>query len=87
MISRTSRRFRELFDALPDEVQRRARRAYHRFIDDPNYPSLHFKLVDAQRSLYSVRINRDYRALGVRDNDRILWIWIGSHDEYEELLG
>lgn len=74
MISRTSQRFRDLLDALPDDVKRRARRAYQRFAEDPNYPSLHFKLADSERNLYSVRINRDYRALGIRDRDHSLWI-------------
>jgi len=33
-----------------------------------------------------VRITRDYRALGVRDGEAIVWFWIGSHADYERLL-
>lgn len=38
------------------------------------------------RSLYSVRITDDYRALGRRDGDDMIWLWIGSHAEYDQLL-
>jgi len=31
-------------------------------------------------------IGRGYRALGVRNNDCIVWLWIGSHEEYDKLL-
>jgi hypothetical protein len=28
----------------------------------------------------------DYRALGVREGDEIIWFWIGSHADYDRLL-
>ena len=31
-------------------------------------------------------LTRDYRAVGVRDEDTIIWFWIGSHSDYERLL-
>lgn len=86
MISRTARKFRKAFANLPVEIQRQARRAYRLWLENPNHPGLHFKLVDPQRNLYSVRIGRVYRALGVRNRDRIVWLWIGRHEEYEDLL-
>jgi hypothetical protein len=27
-----------------------------------------------------------YRAIGVRENDQVTWVWIGAHDEYDRLL-
>ncbi len=69
MISRTSLRFRLAFGRLPARVQRRARAAYRVFLRDPTHPSLRFKLVHADRPIYSVRIGLAYRALGVRDDD------------------
>jgi hypothetical protein len=33
-----------------------------------------------------VRITIEYRALGVRDADEIVWFWIGSHADYEKLI-
>ena len=36
--------------------------------------------------IYAVRIARDYRALGIKDGDSIVWFWIGSHADYGDLL-
>jgi hypothetical protein len=47
---------------------------------------LQFKKVSQTDPLYSVRINRHYRALGLWEGDRIDWFWIGGHDEYDQLL-
>jgi hypothetical protein len=86
MKSRTTERFRTCFQHLPHEIQRQAREAYRRFIENPAHPSLRFKLVHAVLPIYSVRISLDYRAVGVRDGDEMIWFWIGPHSEYERLL-
>lgn len=67
-------------------IKRRARKAYKLFEQDPRHPSLRFKKVHVEQPIYSVRITRDYRAIGVRDGDPIIWFWIGSHENYERLL-
>ena len=86
MNSRTTDRFRRAFGLLPAPAQVRARRAYAMFRRNPSHPSLRFKLVHPNRPIYSVRIGLAYRALGVRDQDDIVWFWIGSHADYELLL-
>ena len=86
MISRTSSRFWDAYVDLPEEVKRRARRAYQLFEEDPRHPSLRFKRVHSSVPIYSVRITRDYRAVGVRDEEAIIWFWIGSHADYDRLL-
>ena len=86
MNSRTSERFRLAFGRLPVRVQKRARAAYRLFRQDPSHPSLRFKQVHPSRSIYSVRIGLAYRALGVRDGDDVIWFWIGSHADYDELV-
>ena len=86
MNSRTTDRFRRAFARLPEKIQRKARDAYVRFRSDPGHPSLRFKQVHGTRPIYSVRISADYRALGVRDRDDIVWFWIGSHADYDRLL-
>jgi hypothetical protein len=72
--------------ALPKTARRQARNAYRLFADDPAHPGLRFKRVHPTRPIYSVRITRDYRALGVRDGEDIVWFWIGSHAEYDKML-
>jgi len=36
--------------------------------------------------VYSVRVSRNYRALGILEDGDIVWLWIGPHDEYDRLL-
>jgi mRNA-degrading endonuclease RelE of RelBE toxin-antitoxin system len=86
VISRTTKRFRQAFSKLPKSVQRQAREAYKLFQQDPSHPRLRFKRVHSQKPVYSVRINIDYRAVGIRDKDEIVWFWIGAHREYDKLL-
>jgi len=75
-----------LYDALPESVRRQAKIAYGRFAQDPHHPGLQFKQVHAAEPIYSARINRNYRAVGVRDGSEIVWFWIGSHADYDKLL-
>jgi len=86
MKSRTTRRFRQAYRALPPDIRRRAGRAYSLFEHNPHHPGLRFKKVHPETPIYSVRITRDYRALGIMEEDTVIWFWIGSHADYEELI-
>jgi hypothetical protein len=80
-------RFRELFRDLPIDIKGLAYDAYRTFKRDPFDPRLRFKCVNKKDSLWSARVGRGYRALGVREkDDEIIWIWIGPHREYEKIL-
>ena len=86
MKSRATSRFWELFRQLPADVQEHARDAYRTFALNPNHPGLHFKRVSQTRAVYSVRVTRDYRALGILQGDGMTWYWIGNHADYDRLL-
>ena len=86
MKSETTERFRKAMSRLPEEVQQRARKAYKLWKENNNHPGLHFKQVYATESIYSVRIGLSYRALGVKQKDTMIWFWIGSHEEYNNLI-
>ena len=86
MNSRGTRSFWSAFRGLPAEVRHRAREAYADFTRDPAHPSLRFKRVHSTRPIYSVRVTRGYRAIGILEEDTVTWIWIGGHEEYERLL-
>ena len=86
MNSRTTHRFRELIAALPAHVQRQAQEAYRLFQRDPAHPGLHFKRVNADPPIYSARVGIGHRAVGVLDGGTIIWFWIGSHADYDQLL-
>ncbi len=86
MISRTTKEFWNLFDVLPKGIQNQAVKAYEVWNNNPNHPGLHFKSIHSTEPLYSVRISRGYRALGLKEDNTIIWFWIGSHSEYEKLI-
>lgn len=86
MKSRTTERFRKVFEKLSPQIQEQAREAYRLFEQNPRHPTLRFKKIHKSEAIYSVRISRDYRALGVLEDDTILWFWIGSHAEYDQLI-
>jgi hypothetical protein len=84
--SRTTRRYRKAYSRLPIEVRRRAGEAYRRFAADPFSPGLDFKQVHATQPYWSVRVGLHHRAVGVRDRDDVVWFWIGSHADYDDLI-
>ena len=86
MTSRTTQRFRKALATLPEEIRVRAWSAYRLFQQDPWHPALQFKQVHPSEPVYSARIGRGYRALGVREADVVIWFWIGSHGEYDHLV-
>ena len=86
MTSHTTKRFRAMFGLLPQAIKRQAKEAYRLFKQDPHYPSLRFKSVHPSKPIYSVRISQNYRAVGIRDGDEIIWFWVGSHADYDDLL-
>ena len=86
MKSRTTRKFWRLFDALPPDVQDHARRAFQQFQADPSHPGLQFKRVSAATPLYSARVGRDYRVIGLLEGDTVTWGWIGHHSDYDRKI-
>jgi hypothetical protein len=75
------------FAVLPVEIREQARRAYRLWRVNPWHPGLRFKAIRGHDGLYSVRVGRGWRALGRLDDDTVTWFWIGSHADYDALLG
>ena len=86
MKSHVTAEFRRQFSELPDEVRQRARRSYLLWRENPGHPGVQFKRVHPRKPIYSVRIGIDWRAVGLRQGDTIIWYWIGSHTDYDALL-
>ena len=86
MKSVATKRFWSCFDALPETVQRQAKIAYTLWLADPSHRSLEFKQVHPKRPIFSVRIGLHWRAIGTRHGDTLVWVWIGSHSDYDKLL-
>jgi hypothetical protein len=75
--------FISCFIELPPAIQRQARKNYRLWKQNPYHPSLRFKPIHARDSIYSVRIAKGWRALGLLEDDSITWFWIGSHAKYD----
>jgi hypothetical protein len=86
MNSRTTIRFGTLLAKLPGGVRQQARDAYPLFRLNPAHPGLRFKKVHPDPPIYSARVGIGYRAVGTLDGDTIVWFWIGSHADYDQLL-
>jgi hypothetical protein len=84
--SRRTRDFHKLFVRLPRDVQEKAKNTYRLFKVNPYYPGIHFECIDRQEAIYSVRIGLRYRAVGLLEDDVILWFFIGSHEDYNNLF-
>lgn len=83
MVHHASARFWRAYDSLPEDVRALADRAFARLKEDSAHPSLHLKRVGR---FHSVRIGLHYRALGVDVADGVLWFWIGTHAEYDQMI-
>ncbi len=87
MKSRTVPDFWKLFRNLPPDIRRKAYKAYRLWRANPFAGSLRFKRVSKREPIYSIRVGRGYRALGLLEGGAIYWYFIGNHDEYERELG
>ena len=73
-----------LYRALPPDVRELADQCFAHLKADRRYPSVQLKKVG---DYWSARIGLHYRALGIDVSDGISWFWIGSHSEYDHLVG
>jgi hypothetical protein len=80
---RTTSRFWKCFENLPASVQKTSRKNFELLKKDPLHPSLHFKKIG---KFWSVRAGIYHRALAVEEDRDFIWVWIGTHNEYERLI-
>ena len=86
MISHTTDKFRKAFRNLPAPVQRKARKAFHLWRQDPGNPLLHYKQIHQTKAVYSIRIGLGWRAVGIKAENTLIWFWVGSHSDYDKLV-
>ncbi|WP_152054142.1 ParE family toxin-like protein [Tautonia marina] len=84
MNHRASPRFWSLYHQLPEPIQQLADSSFALLRADPRHPSLHFRRVGR---FWSARVGLHYRALAVQRDQEFVWFWIGSHAEYDQLVG
>jgi hypothetical protein len=76
--------FWQRYRALPEPVRVLADKQFALLKSDPRHPSLHFKRIGR---FHSVRVGAHYRALAIDASDGVLWFWIGTHAEYDRVVG
>jgi len=86
MKSKTTRDFWKCFHRLPKKVKLQTVMVYRQWQDDPFHPSLHFKQIGQKVSVYSARVGYDWRALGLLKDNTTTWFWIGSHEDYNNII-
>jgi hypothetical protein len=69
---------------LPQAIRDLADKNFQLLKADSKHPSLHFKKIG---ELWSARVGMHYRALALNEADGVHWFWIGTHAEYDQLLG
>lgn len=75
--------FWDCYRKLPKAVRELADKNFELLKLNPNHPSLQFKKIGKYRT---IRVGIHYRALAIEVQDGLLWFWIGSHSEYDNLL-
>lgn len=64
-------------------MQKLADKQFVLFEENPRHPSLGFA---KKGEVYTVEVGRSWRAIARRKNDAWYWFWIGSHEDYNNLL-
>jgi hypothetical protein len=82
-----TRRFWNLFQSLPEDIQKLALKNYQLWRRDPHHPSLRFRRLQGSEDRFTVRVGDHYRALGRLSADTMTWVWIGTHADYDRLSG
>lgn len=77
-------RFWQRYERLPTTVRELADRAFQQLKSNPRHPSLRLKKVGR---FYAARVGLHHRALAVEAPDGLVWFWIGTHAEYDDMIG
>ncbi|SJM94512.1 conserved hypothetical protein [Crenothrix polyspora] len=83
MKHKTTASFWVCYAKLPLDIQALADKNFNRLKKDTSHPSLQFKKVG---KVWSARVGLHYRALATPIEGGFLWVWIGTHAEYDRLL-
>jgi len=80
-----TKRFWKCYHSLPEHIRKVADEVYKLWNENPFDPVLEFH--EIRKSLWRIKIGYRYRALARRYEGCVVWIWIGSHEDYNKLIG
>ncbi|MGD0383536.1 MAG: hypothetical protein ABSA77_08455 [Thermoguttaceae bacterium] len=87
MKSATLPSFWTAYAKIEKDIKQHVKKAYRLWAQNPFHPSLHFKCINNEEGIWSVRVSLAYRATGVMEGDTVTWFWIGRHADYERYFG
>ncbi|HES76370.1 MAG TPA: hypothetical protein ENO09_05085 [bacterium] len=83
MKHKTASSFWACYERLPVEIRGLAKKNFQLLKADHSHSSLQLKKVG---KVWSARVGSNYRAVATQIEGGLLWVWIGSHVEYDKLL-
>jgi len=84
IISLLTKRFWKCYWNLPGKIRTLADNSYKLWKEDPFHPSLKFE--EIRPDIWRIKIGYRYRAIAKRYDNSVVWMWIGSHEDYNKLL-
>ncbi len=79
-----SSEFWQAYQQLPKPVRDLADKNFALLKTNPDHPSLRLKRVG---QFWSATVGLNYRALATGVDGGLSWFWIGSHADYDKMLG
>lgn len=83
MTSRGTTGFWKLYRELPPDAKIAARKTYAVFRQNPAHPSLRLERLACDPRAWALRVTLNYRAVALRQGDTWIWLWIGTHQEFD----
>ena len=81
--------FKQQFERLPSHIKKIAENKFKLFLNDPNHPSFRARKIKKTKSWefphYEYSVTMEYRATCFRDGNTYIWVFIGTHDEFDRL--
>jgi len=79
----TANHFWKYYNVLPENIRNLSRENFEILKKNPYYLSIHFKKIG---KFWSVRIGDYYRALAIEEGEDYIWFWIGTHNDYDNMV-
>jgi hypothetical protein len=71
---------------LPEALQAVVWKRLQKWCKDPWNPELEYQVFSKEADVWSTKVATDYYVLGRNFAGMIIWFWIGSHADYDNLL-
>jgi hypothetical protein len=86
VISEITDSFRQNYGELAPDLKISVKRAYKLWLKNTHHPSLHFKKIHDQEPIWSVRVSKNYRVIGVMRDEKMIWFFVGTHAQYDKII-